>query len=71
MTPEQFTYWLQGFVEMCGEMPTEEQWDMIKEHLQLVFDKKTIDFNKWPGAWSEPVMRLYVDNPDLHPKITC
>lgn len=43
MTPEQFTYWLQGHCEMNphDEAPTEAQWAMIKEHLQLVFKKET------------------------------
>lgn len=41
MTPEQFTYWLQGFVELHGEMPSEAQWKSIKEHLQTVFAKVT------------------------------
>ncbi len=41
MTPEQFAYWLQGFVELHGELPSEEQWKLIKEHLQTVFNKVT------------------------------
>lgn len=41
MTPEQFTYWLQGFAEVYGEVPTEEQWQEIKNHLALVFTKVT------------------------------
>lgn len=41
MTPEQFAYWLQGFVELHGELPNEEQWESIKEHLQTVFRKVT------------------------------
>lgn len=41
MKAEQFTYWLQGFVEINGDVPTEEQWEIIKEHLQTVFCKVT------------------------------
>lgn len=41
MTPEQFAYWLQGFVELHGERPTQEQWNQIKEHVSLVFNKVT------------------------------
>lgn len=41
--PKTFAYWLQGFVELCGDRPTEKQWEMIKEHLQLVFVKVTGD----------------------------
>jgi len=42
MNQDQFTYWLQGFVEMNGgREPTKEQWKMIKDHLQLCFKKLT------------------------------
>lgn len=41
MTPEQFTYWLQGFAEINDTVPTEAQWKSIKEHLELVFKKIT------------------------------
>jgi hypothetical protein len=42
MNNDQFTYWLQGFVEMNGgKEPTKEQWKMIKDHLQLCFKKFT------------------------------
>lgn len=41
MTPENFVYWLNGFVELNGNPPTPEQWQSIKEHLQLVMTKVT------------------------------
>lgn len=41
MTPEQFTYWLQGYTEISGDQPTKEQWQVIKDHLQAVFHKVT------------------------------
>jgi hypothetical protein len=41
MTPSEFTYWLQGFVELNGAPPTQEQWMVIKDHLSLVFNKVT------------------------------
>jgi hypothetical protein len=44
MTAEQFTYWLQGFMEICNpETLDESQTQIIKDHLKLVFDKKTPD----------------------------
>lgn len=49
MTAEQFTYWLQGFMEM-GQ-PTElnaNQVQIIKDHLKLVFDKQTPDRTQEP-----------------------
>lgn len=42
MTPEQFVYWLQGFMEIQDPTKlTELQVQMIKDHLALVFNKKT------------------------------
>ncbi len=42
MTPERFTDWLQGFMEI-GDPKTldERQTQIIKDHLALVFDKVT------------------------------
>lgn len=45
MTTEQFAYWLQGFSEVTGNCPTEEQWMIIKDHLNLVFNKVTPNYN--------------------------
>ena len=42
MNTDQFTYWLQGFVEMNeGSEPTKQQWQIIKDHLKLCFNKVT------------------------------
>lgn len=42
MNADQFCYWLQGFFEISGQKSISiEQTDVIKEHLQLVFDKVT------------------------------
>lgn len=42
MTPENFAYWLQGFIELNpNSIPSLDQWNLIKEHLSLVFNKKT------------------------------
>lgn len=44
MNFESFTYWLQGFVELTEtDTISEKQWLVIKDHLKLVFDKKTPD----------------------------
>lgn len=41
-TPEQFAYWLKGFVEMNPEaMITHTQWLILKDHLNQVFKKET------------------------------
>jgi hypothetical protein len=42
MTPEQFTYWLQGFFELSGTTTlNEEQIVCIKEHIGLTLTKVT------------------------------
>jgi hypothetical protein len=51
MTPEQFVYWLQGFVEIREKQEvglTEREWDIIKDHLQTVFKKETPNYTNWP-----------------------
>lgn len=69
LTPENFTYWLQGFVELTEtKQPSEAQWQAIKDHLQLVFTKVTPDLGKplqgptppvpFPGYQPLPVDRF-------------
>lgn len=42
MSPEQFVFWLQGFVEMNpNAMLTHTQWTVLKDHLALVMSKQT------------------------------
>jgi hypothetical protein len=41
MTPEQFCYWLQGRAELVEKTPSDEEWEVIREHLGLVFNKVT------------------------------
>lgn len=53
MTPEQFVYWLQGFVEVNeGELEnghiTPKQWQMITDHLKEVFRKETPNYTLYP-----------------------
>ena len=54
MTAEQFTYWLQGFMELTTmNHLTTTQFQIVKDHLDLVFDKKTPDRNTvgWTPDW--------------------
>ena len=45
MTSEQFTYWLNGFFELTGAQTlTEQQVQIIKDHLKQVFKKVTPDY---------------------------
>lgn len=42
MSPEQFTYWLQGFMEVQDPTTLDaRQTQILKEHLALVFNKVT------------------------------
>jgi len=44
MTPEAFAYWLQGFFELSqSNQLSETQVQVIRDHLQLVFNKQTPD----------------------------
>ncbi len=56
MTPERFTDWLNGFVELGDKRPTEVQWTMIKDHLALVYTKVTPN-RKRPHAPYPPAPR--------------
>lgn len=55
MSPETFVYWLQGFVELTEtDSISDKQWLVIKDHLKLVFDKKTPDRNQITVSPSTP-----------------
>lgn len=61
MTAEQFAYWLQGYAELNDAPPTAEQWQAIRDHLALVFNKVTPDYtgpriNPFPPQWQPPGM---------------
>lgn len=51
MSPDQFVYWLQGFMEMQEPVTLDaRQTQMIKDHLALVFEKVTKSFSPPPPA---------------------
>jgi hypothetical protein len=55
MTTEQFTYWLQGFMEVANPTTLDEvQVQQIKDHLNLVFDKQTPSITISTPNWQEP-----------------
>lgn len=71
MTPEQFTYWLQGFVELCPENPPSlEQWRSIQAHLQTVFWKETPPLVP-VDAPKHKLNQLELDPPSYAPRIWC
>lgn len=42
MTPENFVYWLQGFLEIQGpDSINQQQVEIIKDHVALVLKKET------------------------------
>lgn len=41
MNEREFCYWLQGFAELNTQAPDQEQWQAIRDHLALVFNKVT------------------------------
>jgi hypothetical protein len=60
MTPEQFAYWLQGFVELTETRQfSEQQTQIIKDHLKLVFDKRTPTYPSNPVPKTYPLDPLY------------
>jgi len=62
MTPEQFTYWLNGFAELNQGAPTLEQWQSIKDHLKTVFHKVTPDYKLYPVPDYNRLGQLYQPN---------
>ena len=52
MTPEQFCYWLQGASELATGQPNAAQWQQIKDHLALVFEKATPTLGYRPADFS-------------------
>lgn len=73
MTPEQFAYWLQGHVEMnpAQEMPTPEQWQMVKDHLKTVFVKVTPSRQVFPDQGVRTLGLRPSDIMSWPPAVTC
>lgn len=69
MSPEQFAYWLNGFVELNpNAMLTLTQWQIVKDHLALVHQKVTP--NRVPDRFQWH-MTDTAQNPFNVPAITC
>lgn len=61
MSPENFCYWLKGFVELNGiESLSKTQVQIVNDHLNLVFDKVTPDRQ----LKEDPVQRVLKDSRD-------
>lgn len=65
MTPEQFVYWLQGFMEIGNPITLDEiAVQQIKNHLKEVFDKRTPNLT-FPNKPIVPPSRLCKDWGDI------
>lgn len=53
MKPENFCYWLNGYVDLVSDVPSQAQWECIKNHLSLVFDKKVDSVESIPKTRQE------------------
>ena len=52
MSPEQFTYWLQGYMEIHEPVNlNDRETQIIKDHLALVFAKETPDRQRPPTRY--------------------
>ena len=80
MNAQDFCYWLQGFIEMNpNAMLTHTQWEVLKDHLKLVMDKKTPERPIQigiapPKIQFPPVAPRFPDdvfNPFKPPVVTC
>lgn len=70
MTPENFTYWLQGFFEILEAGPktaerltlTADQTEMIRKHLKSVFSEKImntgITYHTYPNQGTHTVPNI-------------
>jgi hypothetical protein len=66
MTPENFVYWFQGWLELeRPEAITSEQLEVIKNHLQLVFNKVTPDMRMYTIEHSTTAYGLVNKNSDV------
>lgn len=64
MNERDFVYWLQGFAELNGAPPSEQQWAAIQQHLGLVLTKVTPAVPKIGVPVASPAL-----GPILDPKL--
>lgn len=71
MTPEQFTYWLQGFIEINDPKTIgEKETQIIKDHLATVFNKVTPNYKPndtgiWRGPYVSPPQPDWFSKPTI------
>lgn len=70
MTPENFCYWLQGYLEISDSKDLDSnQLDIVKDHLKLVFNKitpnRTDPYNEHPIGFPTYVSTGYEPLPQV------
>ncbi len=73
MISSQFCFWLQGFFELSAPGPiTEEQAEIIKTHLALVFQHDPTMEHKTPKPLDETLNNILKDKPNnFRPTLLC
>jgi len=67
-SPQDFCYWLQGFVELQdSDSISDKQWLVIKDHLKLVFDKKTPDRFELNPSFTSPKLGDFISERSTWP----
>lgn len=71
LTPEQFVYWLQGYMEVENpKQLTPKQTQIVKDHLEKVFTKVTPERNK-PGFKTLTGDKIDYEIPKKNKAIIC
>lgn len=67
MNPENFTFWLKGYMEQIGDAPTPEQWEKIKTQMHIALHPPVNNIQPYmaPQQWQTPVRYLQL------PSIIC
>jgi hypothetical protein len=72
MSPENFCYWLQGYLEIGDSKDLDSnQLDIVKDHLKLVFNKVTPTYSEKfydPMAYSRSFTNSIIHKDGLDPE---
>lgn len=72
MNERDFVYWLQGFFEISGsEKLTEQQVQIIKDHIKVCIEKQNNPFKMSPSSNINPMYPFGQFQTTISPLITC